>query len=92
MSRQYDEYLTNHIQNVQKAADWMVEHEIVTEGLAYIVQGLVRNHDKSKYDQQEYYAYDEYFYGKGKEDPETKEEFNYAWLHHIRNNPHHWQY
>ena len=33
-------------------------------------------------------AYDEYFYGAGK----NENEFNYAWLHHIHNNPHHWQY
>ena len=33
-------------------------------------------------------AYDNYFYG----DKSEEDEFNYAWLQHIHNNPHHWQY
>ena len=40
---------------------------------------------------EEYTAYDEYFYGKTKT-PEIKKNFNLAWLHHIHNNPHHWQH
>ena len=51
-------------------------------------QGLA--HDLSKYGAEEYSAYDNYFYGKKTED--VKRAFDYAWLHHIHNNPHHWQY
>ena len=49
------------------------------------------HHDVSKYGTAEYPAYDAYFYGKEKT-PEVKKDFNYAWLHHIHHNPHHWQY
>ena len=47
---------------------------------------------------EEYKPYDEYFNGpngiKNGDGPskEVQEKFNYAWLHHIHNNPHHWQY
>lgn len=50
----------------------------------------IRKHDASKYDREEYEAYDAYFYGN--QSYEVVEDFKYAWLHHIHNNPHHWQY
>lgn len=48
-------------------------------------------HDESKYLDEEYDSYDKYFYGEEKT-PEIENEFNRAWLHHIHNNPHHWQH
>lgn len=48
------------------------------------------SHDLSKYTAEEYESYDKYFYGTQTE--KVKTEFNYAWLHHIHNNPHHWQH
>ena len=45
----------------------------------------------SKDDEEEYNAYDAYFYG-GNRSYQVVKDFNYAWLHHIHNNPHHWQY
>jgi len=47
----------------------------------------VSEHDKSKYTESEWNAYRDYFYANGDETA-----FNYAWLHHIHNNPHHWQH
>lgn len=58
----------------------------------------LRNHDASKYGLEEYPAYDDYFYGHdgvqtiSGPSEEVKNAFNYAWLHHIHANPHHWQY
>lgn len=48
-------------------------------------------HDASKSDPEEYDAYDKYFYG-GNRSYQVVQDFNYAWLHHIHNNPHHWQH
>ena len=48
-------------------------------------------HDKSKSDDDEYYAYDEFFYSKDQSFG-VKQRFKYAWLTHIHKNPHHWQY
>lgn len=91
MSVKYGKYLDEHCTNVYKGYEWMKQNlpELMSNA-NYHVQML--KHDLSKYDEEEYEAYDEYFYGKDRERPEVKINFKYAWLHHIHNNPHHWQY
>lgn len=62
-------------------------------------------HDLSKYSYKEWFAYVEAFYGEfgysfdSNRDlfdkllhKEVMEAFDYAWLHHQKKNPHHWQY
>ena len=92
MSQKYDEYLHEHISNVNRAGEWMIDHGIIPRGTEGYFRFRLSKHDESKRDSREYDAYDEYFYGKGKEDPATKEAFDYAWLQHIHLNPHHWQH
>lgn len=91
MSAQYDIYLQNHIENVKKGFDWLVDHELVDESAIEVTRELISHHDESKRSAQEYDAYDEYFYGP-EQTTDIKEAFDYAWLHHIHNNPHHWQH
>ena len=95
MSQKYDEYLHEHISNVYKGWEWMSYHGIIPAHMLYEDEMLVE-HDKSKYSEEEYEAYDDYFYGKeGKDEDDISVInlcFDYAWLHHIHNNPHHWQY
>lgn len=86
MSIEYDAYLNQHIANVNRAYDWIRVNIGGCFNLSYF-----SNHDESKYGREEYNAYDDYFYGDEKT-KEVKDKFNYAWLHHIHNNPHHWQY
>lgn len=81
----YDKYLEEHIGNVKKAYEILVQEGVFEEDEE--VQHLIDEHDKSKYDKEEYYAYGEYFYGD-----KDEEEFNKAWLHHQHHNPHHWQH
>ena len=88
MSAKYNEYIGEHIANVKKAYFWLKDHAIIDlkEFESYFLKQL-NIHDLSKYSQEEYYAYDSYFY-----DPETekvKKDFDYAWLHHIHQNQHH---
>lgn len=94
MSARYDEYITNHKRNVAKGFNWLKENlpEIFpNEAVESMVEWQCINaHDQSKYDKEEYDAYDHYFYGN--RSYEVVQNFNYAWLHHIHNNPHHWQY
>lgn len=91
MSKEYDIYLREHINNVCKAALWMSDNLETVHRLnsverdAFLV--AVSDHDRSKYSSDEYDAYDDYFYGEKDEDA-----FNRAWLHHIHNNQHHWQH
>lgn len=98
MSVQYDEYLRDHRTNVKKGIDWMIDHGMIN-GLPCMIEKLkiqVGMHDASKFMQDEYQAYDDYFYGKEGKDEDDIEvidsAFDYAWLHHIHYNPHHWQY
>lgn len=93
MSYQYDDYLHSHISNVQKAAEWLLFH--FPDLLDKVDEGKLRNnlmaHDNSKFTPEEYAEYDAYFYG-GNKSHKVVADFNYAWLHHIHQNPHHWQY
>lgn len=95
MSEAYNTYLYNHISNVQKGYIWLKEHLPYTifevENQAISTNTLIEEHDKSKYSPEEYDAYDKYFYG-GNRSYSVVKDFNYAWLHHIHMNPHHWQY
>ena len=88
MSKEYDEYLREHIDAVRKAAEWIVEN-LETVGDFYKSEFMFRvsMHDDSKWNIWEYGPYDAYFYGNG-----NKDDFNRAWLRHIHNNPHHWQH
>lgn len=94
MSREYDNYLREHKTNVLKGFRW------IRENLPDLLIGLDEGdlewqigmaHDTSKTDPEEYDAYNAYFYG-GNRSYQVVQDFNYAWLHHIHNNPHHWQH
>lgn len=86
MSIEYDNYIIEHKNNVVAAAEWLRRNQLIDyTGFRFW------DHDNSKYAKEEYDAYDAYFYG-GTKTKEVKEAFNYAWLAHIHNNPHHWQY
>lgn len=86
MSTNYTQYIIDHKANVLKAYLWLKEHEIVDLSL----EEQINAHDLSKYTEEEYDPYDNYFYGNKTE--KVKREFDYAWLNHIHQNPHHWQH
>lgn len=94
MSIAYDRYIHQHRNNVYEAWNWlkvnlpedMIPQEIYAD-VEYACQFV---HDESKGSEEEYDAYDKYFYGNRSN--EVVENFHYAWNHHLHNNPHHWQY
>lgn len=98
MSQKYLDYLKDHVNNVEKAIHWMIEHHIINFPYDTEVREklLVHGHDRSKFSKEEFDAYDDYFYGKeGRDEDDIQvidDTFDYAWLHHIHRNPHHWQY
>ena len=82
--------------------DILSEHNYADE-IAYYgeLDDIIAKHDSSKYnkipDAENYYElkceydqYSDYFYGE--KTPEVKTRFDYAWLSHIHDNPHHWQH
>lgn len=91
MSYEYDAYIKEHKENVAKGLDWLHENipEIVRD--YYEIAQVIHNHDASKYDPEEYDAYDKYFYGNNRSYA-VVQDFKHAWLHHIHHNPHHWQH
>lgn len=91
MSYQYDQYITEHKENVIKGFEWLRENipEVITDYDE--ISQAIYNHDTSKYDPEEYDAYDKYFYG-GNRSFAVVNDFKFAWLHHIHANPHHWQH
>lgn len=96
MSLDYDQYLHDHIGYVNTALRWMADNLSFSDiGITDVhmsdAMWNASDHDKSKYDDEEYDAYDRYFYG-GNRSYQVVQDFNKAWLHHIHHNPHHWQY
>lgn len=95
MSAEYDQYIKEHIENLKRGLQWMQDnlpHTLI--GGEKLTDAMLNAdiHDQSKWTVEEYDAYDAYFYGDHERTPEVQSAFNYAWLHHIHNNPHHWQY
>lgn len=83
---EYRKYLFNHIRGVKKAYDWIKEN---IPDYAIDIPDIYL-HDNSKFISEEFNAYADYFYGDKTND--VVESFGYAWNHHQKNNPHHWQY
>ena len=96
-TNEYVKYLKEHCTNVKLAYEWLCGHcpDISVDGIPITEsEKLYKDifmHDESKLSMEEFDAYNEYFYGD-KKDQYVKEKFDYAWLHHIHNNPHHWQH
>lgn len=92
MSHQYEQYLDQHKENVKKSFHWIRDNipELIKPGYDLEHQ-ICFAHDSSKTEQDEYGAYDAYFYG-GNKSFSVVQNFNKAWLLHIHRNPHHWQY
>ena len=95
MSIQYDNYLTQHKANVYRGFEGIRNNlqEVLKSDFNYLdyEDQLMYRHDASKSDKEEYDAYDAYFYG-GNRSYQVVQDFKMAWLYHIHNNPHHWQY
>ena len=91
MSYQYDKYLNDHVGGVYRAACWLETNlpDIWPDEIT--AKQIAADHDKSKRSEEEYDAYDDHFYGHQVAE-ERDIPFQYAWLHHVHNNPHHWQY
>lgn len=92
MKEEYLDYLKNHIKNVENAWEWIKLNFDLDSSYTTLMDKLIQCHDSSKYDyDDEFYDYMVYFYS-GEKNQEIKDNFNKAWLHHIHQNPHHWQH
>lgn len=90
MSHLYDVYIIEHRNNVASALSWL-KWNLPEFACGTLADDNIEEHDYSKNYSEEYDAYDKYFYGNNRSS-KVVNDFNRAWLHHIHNNPHHWQY
>lgn len=97
MSAEYNDYLHLHRMGVLAAFQWIRQNmweeacDILPDCMTKerVCWYNIKMHDTSKWDDDEYDAYDKFFYDKPNADSKA---FNYAWLRHIHKNPHHWQH
>lgn len=88
--REYDKYIEEHTSNVWKCYQEFVLPKLTDENLISKCNEVVSLHDASKWNTDEYDAYADHFYINPDNKDET--EFNKAWLFHIHQNRHHWQF
>ena len=97
---EYMEYIKNHITNVIKVFENMVENIYIFEDAGHFdiadgireaeYEGFIYRHDDSKYTDEEFTAYRRHFHSiNDTEKEESKEDFELAWKHHYTVNPHH---
>lgn len=82
-AKKYANSLVNHISYVREAGEKIG-----------VDKNQLRNHDISKWSREEFPHYALNFFGNKSQvnDTAVSDAFARAWLHHIHNNPHHWQY
>ena len=96
-TKEYLSYIEEHYNNVQKA--WEIikikcKHMyFMADDFRYFsIQEAVETHDLSKLSAEEFLPYRKKFYPtdyEKKNDTNIEKDFNSAWEHHKRNNPHH---
>jgi len=89
---EYTNYIKEHKQNVIKCFDTYID--IIQEVLDCnidIVKNNVEKHDDSKFSNEEFESYRQFFYPINP-DKKNKNKMNYGWLNHIHSNKHHWNY
>ena len=95
--KKYNEYLKTHISNVKKCffdiLDILADSGEFTPSELKDIKNIVENHDRSKYSEEEYYPYLRNFYPENEDQKNAnKKDYDSAWNHHQKSNPHHWQY
>lgn len=93
--RKYLVYIDEHRANVQavwaalekhlKGEFWLGDFEMA------VMDSHVKSHDESKYSSWEFGGYRQFFFPETL-DEKNKGDFNLAWNHHQKHNPHHWEY
>lgn len=92
----YRSYLSKHRDGVRDTYKNIMlpilEDEGIENSILDKIEEAIEDHDASKDDPVEFIAYRNYFYDPEGHPRSHSEEFNQAWNHHQKCNPHHWQY
>lgn len=91
----YSKYIDEHRANIE--AVWKNLEPLFTdvfwldECSHITLDHLIETHDLSKYSNDEFYGYQQFFYTADGQVAHN-DSFDYAWNHHQKHNPHHWEY
>ena len=95
----YNNYIATHINNVKSCYKFYGKELCERLGVDYEELGRnVEIHDQSKYSEEEFEGFRCYYFPTPEEERNDelrgfrKSKYNAAWLHHLRNNPHHPEY
>ena len=85
--KEYREYVDAHKERVEQFADWLKENcpELFNDIDVALFDEMIRDHDDSKYSEEEFEPYAQRWFG----DKEKTLEYEDAWVHHYMNNEHH---
>ena len=88
--KEYKDYIITHKKNVFKFADWLEENcpELFDEVDIDAFWDVIKEHDDSKWSEEEFEPYAQRWHGDGIKTPE----YELAWEHHWQNNEHHPEY
>ncbi len=88
--QEYLEYINAHKDRVKQFADWLKTNcPEVFEGVdPDVFMDLIKEHDESKFSEEEFEPYAQKWFGNGEKTLEYEE----AWKHHWMNNEHHPEY
>ena len=88
--KEYLEYINAHKERVEKFADWLITNcpELFEEIDLDDFWELIKEHDESKYSEEEFEPYAQRWHGDRKKTFEYEE----AWKHHWMNNEYHPEY
>ena len=95
-TREYLDYVEEHILNVQKAWKHVCEkckdmRFVWNDYYYHTIDAEVEIHDLSKLSEEEFTQYRRAFYPTDFEKTSGRYELGSAWEHHKENNPHHWE-
>lgn len=85
--KENENYIAAHQENVSLFADWLKENvpELFDEIDVDVFDDLIKEHDASKWSEEEFEPYAQRWFGDGIKTPEYEE----AWKHHWTHNEHH---
>ncbi len=83
-------YILDHKDRVSQFADWLKENlpDLFENIDMDLFDEMIRDHDESKFSEEEFEPYAQKWFGDGKKTPE----YEAAWEHHWQNNEHHPEY
>ncbi len=89
----YKQYIIDHKKRVKQFADWMKKNlpEIFNEAGLDDFDELIREHDESKFSEEEFEPYARFWYNDS-DHYDYDPEYEAAWEHHWKHNPHHPEY